>query len=191
MVLRSPFPLAPCTPVPFVAHVGARGCVHCSARPLLQQEHCMGGKLLLGAFTLGFCQIPAGISLGDAAKPPGCREAAWCRRSPYKPRRSANPALPTTIPPPAPFFPALLADNATSVPDLKGALSGGCRCRGSPRIGGGPVAPAPLWDRGRLGAWGSKRSLLCLRVTKGVPVCLPPLLTCIIREPFIVGDCSG
>lgn len=150
-----------------------------------------GGKLLLGAFTLGFCQIPAGVSLGDAAKPPGCREAAWCRRSPYKPRRSANPSLPTMIPPPAPFFPALLADNATSVPDLKGALSGGCRCRGSPRIGGGPVAPAPLWDRGRLGAWGSKRSLLCLRVTKGVPVCLPPLLTCIIREPFIVRDCSG
>lgn len=64
MVLRSPFPSAPRTPVPFVAHVGARGCAHCSARPLLQQEHCTGESSSSVLLHLGFAKSLLGSPSG-------------------------------------------------------------------------------------------------------------------------------
>ena len=139
---------------------------------------------------LGFCQSPAGLSFRDAAKPPGCREDARCRRGPLQGQAPCNPTLshhnPTSNPLPGSPSPLACADNTTSVPHLKGALSGGCRCPGFPFPG--PAALLPYGIRGAHGgcprfpgAWGSQWHLLCLPVAKGVPVCPPPSLSCEVR----------
>lgn len=160
---------------------GARGCAWVCAllsSPPAPAGTLHGGKLLLGAFTLGFCQIPAGVSLGDAAKPPGRREAAWCRRSPYKPRHSANPSLPTTIPPPALFFRLSWLTMPRLCPISKEPCPGAADAA-DPPVRGRPRCSCSLMGSGLFGSVGSLGSAFVS--PRGSP-CASPLCSLVLSE---------
>lgn len=151
MVLRSPCPSAPRTPVPFVVHVG----VHIAELAPCSSRNIARGKAPPRCFYTWVLPNPCwGLPRGRS-EAAGAQGGCVVPEEPLQTQAFCKPIASHHDPTSSPFFPALLADNATSVPDLKGALSGGCRCRGSPGPGAAPLLLLPygigaVWELGEL-----------------------------------------